>query len=340
MDLKKLGCLYGLAVGDALGATTEFSKPKVPPYPELLKGPQVNIVGGGPFIVRPGQTTDDTQMAVCLSKAIIENGMIYDENVVSKHYIKWRDDLFDGGTTTLASIEHLVNGVQPQLSGYETWICNEKKSSGNGSLMRCAPIGVAFSNLPYVDIIDISLRDSIITHFDFRCQFACAIFNCLIADFVNDILLTPHITAKKVLQLTYSLLLTKYESFHIDIQEAMIDIEKDIDAAFNSKNPRVYGEEHNFHIIKTQGFVRIAFRLSLWYLANKISFEESLIDIINRGGDSDTNGAIVGALLGAYYGIEHIPLHWLERIDHAFDGDSNHTFGEVYHPKHMFKLAN
>ena len=59
------GTLLGLAVGDALGTTLEFKRPGT-------FEPIINIVGGGPFRLKPGQWTDDTSMALCLAESLIE----------------------------------------------------------------------------------------------------------------------------------------------------------------------------------------------------------------------------------------------------------------------------
>ncbi|HEY0722163.1 MAG TPA: ADP-ribosyl-[dinitrogen reductase] hydrolase [Gammaproteobacteria bacterium] len=45
------------------------------------------------------------------------------------------------------------------------------------------------------------------------------------------------------------------------------------------------------------------------------TFEECLIDVVNRGGDADTTGAIVGMIGGAYYGLDAIPARWLKGLD-------------------------
>ena len=57
------------------------------------------------------------------------------------------------------------------------------------------------------------------------------------------------------------------------------------------------------------GFVRVAFRLAFWELVHAPGFKAGLIDVVNRGGDSDTNGAIAGALLGARFGEMARPCH-------------------------------
>lgn len=66
--------------------------------------------------------------------------------------------------------------------------------------------------------------------------------------------------------------------------------------------------------IRHQGWVLIAFRNALWQLLNAPSLEAGVVDTVMRGGDTDTNAAICGALLGAVYGLEAIPGQWVERV--------------------------
>jgi len=66
--------------------------------------------------------------------------------------------------------------------------------------------------------------------------------------------------------------------------------------------------------ITQQGWVLIALQNALWQLSHAKSFEEALVDTVHRGGDTDTNGAICGALLGALYGIDAIPKRWVDTV--------------------------
>src|SRR5260221_12035881 len=59
------GSLLGLAVGDALGTTLEFSQPG-------SFAPLEEVVGGGPFALKPREWTDDTSMALCLVASLVE----------------------------------------------------------------------------------------------------------------------------------------------------------------------------------------------------------------------------------------------------------------------------
>jgi len=60
--------------------------------------------------------------------------------------------------------------------------------------------------------------------------------------------------------------------------------------------------------------VIIAFQNALWQLLHAKSLEEGVVDTVMRGGDTDTNAAIAGALMGAVYGREAVPSQWVEKI--------------------------
>ena len=62
------GALIGLAVGDAVGTTVEFKPPGT-------FEPVTDMVGGGPFRLRPGEWTDDTSMALCLVESLLADAL-------------------------------------------------------------------------------------------------------------------------------------------------------------------------------------------------------------------------------------------------------------------------
>jgi hypothetical protein len=84
------------------------------------------------------------------------------------------------------------------------------------------------------------------------------------------------------------------------------------------------------------GFVRVAFRLAFWELFHAPSFEAGLIDVVNRGGDADTNGAIAGALLGARFGVMGIPSRWRHAVLDAPPEERLGEMAETCHPARMF----
>jgi len=136
------GCLLGLACGDALGAAVEFQ----PPGSFL---PLTDLVGGGPFNLAPGQWTDDTAMALCLADSLVRcNG--FDARDQMERYCRWRDEglwsstgvCFDIGYTTAAALRRFEQNGDPYAGS------TNPLTSGNGSLMRLAPIPMFYKKLP------------------------------------------------------------------------------------------------------------------------------------------------------------------------------------------------
>src|SRR5215471_2797105 len=78
---RAVGSLLGLAVGDAIGTTLEFTI-------RDSKPPLTDMVGGGPFNLKAGAWTDDTSMALCLADSLIAcNGL--DERDLMQRFVGW-----------------------------------------------------------------------------------------------------------------------------------------------------------------------------------------------------------------------------------------------------------
>ncbi len=136
---RYVGALVGLAVGDALGTTLEFRRPGT-------FEPITDMVGGGPFGLKPGQWTDDTSMALCLAESLLEcRG--FDGRDQLQRYVRWRDEghwssagrCFDIGSTVSDALKTFERTGAP-FSGR-----TDERSAGNGSLMRLAPVPLFFA---------------------------------------------------------------------------------------------------------------------------------------------------------------------------------------------------
>ena len=133
------GSLLGLAAGDALGTTLEFSPPG-------SFEPIDDIVGGGPFALEPGQWTDDTSLALCLASSLVETGRL-DLVDQLERYVRWYREghlsstgrLFDIGNATRAALERFERTGDPRSGS------RDPATAGNGSLMRLAPVPLFFA---------------------------------------------------------------------------------------------------------------------------------------------------------------------------------------------------
>ena len=132
------GMLIGLAVGDALGTTLEF-------VPRESVRPINDIVGGGPFGLKPGQWTDDTSMALGLAQMLRSAGG-WDAEDAMRRFVNWRDfgylsstgTCFDIGIQTSAALDRFLATGNP-YSGP-----TDEAQSGNGGIMRLAPVVLAY----------------------------------------------------------------------------------------------------------------------------------------------------------------------------------------------------
>ena len=306
---RPLGALLGMAVGDALGTSLEFERPGPKPWSPLLDGPHRTVTGGGPFTVKAGQVTDDTQMACCLAASLVERGG-FDADDVGERYREWVGQAFDRGRQTLAALGELGRSGDAATSGLEVWRASGRRSAGNGSLMRTTPIGVLIGD-PGARR-DASLRDSAITHADPRCCLACAAFNAAIAAGIGGAEAEAMLEAATVeLAPAAASLRELWPDEAASIEAGRAELVEDLELAQRA-DPELYGSVDMQGA--AMGFVRVGFRVAFWELLHASSYEQALIDVVNRGGDTDTNGAITGALLGALHGSEGIPGEWREAV--------------------------
>ena len=122
----------GLAIGDALGATTEFMTPG-----EIRAKYKRHdrIIGGGWLYLKPGQVTDDTEMSLALGKALLAAGR-WDLQGIADHFLGWmKSKPVDIGATCRRGIRNYM--LKGQLSApYNEW------DAGNGAAMRMAPVAL------------------------------------------------------------------------------------------------------------------------------------------------------------------------------------------------------
>lgn len=326
MTPSHCGALLGLAIGDALSTTNEFDRLTAPTFPELAVEPLTDIVGGGPFGLKAGQVTDDTQMACCLHGSLTSVGR-FDPDDVAARYVKWSRVAFDIGTQTSSALALVAKGESPREAGRIVWLNSGKKAAGNGSLMRTAPIGARFAGSEHERRLA-ALDDSAITHFDPRCRLACAAFNAAIATAVRGAS-----QAKVIWQAALDEIAVAAEhiagQYDDELEAAVSALKADLDAA-TQNDPELYGPE--LHLHNHQGFVRVAFRLAFWELLHRPTFRDAVLDAANRGGDADTNAAIVGALVGSRVGIDGIPAEWRNTVVDCKPNGSA-VWSTTYHPK-------
>ena len=281
------GCLVGLAAGDALGTTLEFSAPG-------SFDPVDDMVGGGPFGLRAGQWTDDTSMALCLATSLLESGG-FDPVDQMRRYLRWFRQgclsstgvCFDIGGTTREALVLFERTGEP-YSGP-----TDPMSAGNGSLMRLAPVPMYFAGDARM-AIDRSADSSRTTHGAVEAVDACRYFAGLMVGALQGVdketLLSDHYSPSRACG-TRTPLAPKIAAI--------------ADGSFKHKQPPE---------IRGTGYVVDTLEAVLWAFFHTDDFREGALKVVNLGDDADTTGAVFGQIAGAHYGAESPPIEWRQRL--------------------------
>jgi ADP-ribosyl-[dinitrogen reductase] hydrolase len=276
---RYVGALLGLATGDAVGTTVEFS-------PRGTFEPITDMVGGGPFDLAPGRWTDDTSMALCLAESLLERSG-FDARDQMARYVNWwqwgywssTGVCFDIGGTVSAALSRFI------ASGEAFAGSAEPRTAGNGSLMRLAPVVLYF--YPSLDeVLHYAEQSSRTTHAAPEAVECCRLFARLIT---------------KALQGSEKNEILDAADFALNQTKV-----KDIAAGGYRAKAR--------DAIVGSGYSVASLEAALWCFDRTDSYETAVLEAVNLGDDADTTAAIVGQLAGAHYGASGIPLHWRQRL--------------------------
>ncbi len=258
---KFCGCLYGLAIGDALGMPYEFINETHEYITEMNKSSRFNL--------KAGTWTDDTSLTLCLADSILElekydetNNLLKYSNWYKNGYLSCESYSFGIGKATKNALEAFIKN-NSIINGNETTL-------GNGVVMRITSLIMLSLNNNIKEIAELCKRETMITHNNNECIIQSARFGLVLYYILHD-------NICKIKQVSKNILLPTWIQQHDGKAITTID--------------------NAFHAI----------------LENH-DFKNSLIYAVNIPGDSDTVGAITGAIAGALYGYSAIPEQWLKKL--------------------------
>jgi ADP-ribosylglycohydrolase/fructose-1,6-bisphosphatase/inositol monophosphatase family enzyme len=295
------GCLLGQVAGDSLGSLVEFASAEEVARAYPEGGPR-RLADGGRWSTLAGQPTDDSEMALALARALVEHGR-YDAGAVGEAYRDWyRSGPFDVGQTTRAA-----------LNGYFL-----PESQANGSLMRASPLGVFAHGLPPAEAAAVAREDSALTHPHVVCRDAAAAFVVGVAHAIRE-------GSGGEAAYEAAMRWGREAGAEPPVVAAL--------AAARSEPPRCDGEK--------RGWVLIALQNAFYELLHAPTLEEGVVATVRRGGDTDTNAAIAGALLGAAHGRAAVPLQWRTMVlsCRAHPARARHPRPMPYWPTDALELA-
>jgi ADP-ribosylglycohydrolase len=287
---KVKGIIFGQAIGDALGLGTEFltKKQVAELYPDGYDYYDQMVRDKHRKRWAIGSWTDDTDQFLCVLDSLIENQTV-DELDIAKRFKHWLDSNGMGVGQTPYKVLNLPQyEKQPKKGAKLIWKIKKKSIAPNGGLMRNSIVGT-YKFWDTDEVIRNSISICELTHYDPRCKDSCAIVSSLIAAELNS---QP---------ISWDELNISLDGFDKRIKEYTISP--------NDKIENLRLDESN-----SLGYTLKALNAGVWSYYNSNNFRESLLKIILEGGDADTNGCIVGSLLGAKFGFKSIPSQWIDGL--------------------------
>jgi ADP-ribosylglycohydrolase len=305
------GMMVGLAVGDALGAPVEFMH-------RSSFQPVTGYRAGGVHALQPGEWTDDTSMALALADSIANVG--WDLNDQARRYLAWYrlgdysvvGRCFDIGSTTRRSLERFERTGDARS-------CADRSAdaSGNGSIMRLAPVAIHHAHLfpeRLEELVERAAESSLTTHGSEQCLSACRYLALLLAGLAHGV------SREEVLDPSWEPLGRLHE-----IQPLHPAVEAVASGEYHDKTAEQ---------IRGSGYVVESLEAALWSFRSAADFREAVLRAVNLGADADTTGAVCGQLAGACWGESGIPEEWrstLARWD-LIDGALNALLGASLRP--------
>ncbi len=268
------GALLGLAVGDALGTTLEFTARDSQPH-------HAEMTGGGPFDLRPGQWTDDTSMALALAESLVERQGLDARDLMTR-FVAWRRDgaysctgsCFDIGITTQRALTTFGRTGEPFAGSTAV------DDAGNGSIMCLAPAVLYGLRSDDATARDLAREQGRVTHGAPECLASCT----LLADILRDAI------------------------------QGRPDPLRPRDGEFGTRVGQIARGTYRGKTrdeVRSTGYVVDTLEAALWCTSTTDSFEAALVLAVNLGHDADTVGAVTGQIAGALYGASAIPSRWL-----------------------------
>jgi ADP-ribosyl-[dinitrogen reductase] hydrolase len=294
---RACGALLGAAAGDALGAGYEFGRPLAPDAP-------VEMIGGGLGPFEPGEWTDDTAMAIAIAETAATGADLRDEPAqddIVKRWYEWARTAKDIGVNTSSVLSAAARrGICARTARDESAARYRRggHTAGNGSLMRTAPVALAYlGDDDEAALVEAARAISDLTHYDPDAGDACVLWCTAIRHAIR--------TGKLDVRIGLG---------HMPIERREL-WESRLDEA--EASPPSAFTAHN-------GWVVVALQAALSAIVHTpIPAEDPAAEVfradhlrlaletaVRIGHDTDTVAAIAGALLGAVYGASAVSSRW------------------------------
>ena len=289
---RAAGVLLGQACGDALGVPYEFK-------PTLAAGVHPVMSGGGLGAYRPGEWSDDTQMALCIAQVAARADLANPEALdrVAERFLDW----LRGGATDVGNLTRAVLGDAEHVQGPAGQRCRAAAMSylgthldsaaGNGALMRTGVVGLVHLH-DRTATAAAARAVAELTHGDRLCGDSCVLWS---------------------------------EAVRLAVLEGRLDLRSGLDLLPEERRPRWQVAIDEADSLSAAHFVGNGFTVTAlqaaWAAIRETAAETgeahvraALETAVHVGHDTDTVAAIAGALVGARWGASSVPREWRRAV--------------------------
>lgn len=276
------GALLGLAVGDALGAPVEFMSPS---QIQIRHGTVREMLGGGWLLLRAGEGTEETALALALAESLVAKGGL-DPDDAAARYVEWyRRSAKEASGVLRASLAMLAEGVPAADAAARAREISREEGDGNGALVRAVPLALRFVDRR--ELAEAAWREAGITHGSERARAASAALAVVLS------FLLEGLPSRAAFEGAFDFLETAPAGIPNVLPDVPARPERDL---------------------RTTSDAVDTLELALWHVLRGRSFEEVLVRVVNLGGDADNAAAVAGALAGAAAGEGAIPKRWIRGL--------------------------
>ncbi len=292
LESRYVGCMLGMAIGDALGGPTEFMS-----FESIRKTwPPGGVTDFCSFRGLPaGSYTDDTEMALAVARGILGASSLDVTAIldaIAGEFVRWYENVDwarSPGTTCTGSVAKLVEGEHWTASG-------RNDSMGCGTAMRAPPVGLAFA--PDRDLLrEVAARQSLITHGHDVATAGSVAVALMVAEAVQG---------------------AHPDDLLAIVRDSVAEISDVFLEALDRVPPAVeLGNTAQAHSLLGPGWTAdeaVAGALHALTM-HPTSYRDAVLEAANSGGDTDTKACIVGAVLGASLGVGGIPDVWRQHVE-------------------------
>ena len=310
--------MVGLSVGNLMGIRQEGKPRRLLRrwYPEGVR--EIEASRGYP-------DDDDLAQAIILAEASLAAEALDVEDLARRFWV-WVEENGLGMGNLTGEVLARFGGARPQRArgksakpreptglpaldaAREVWEESGRTAAGNGAVMRCAPVAIRWV-YDETELVRNTVVSAVATHYDPRCVWSSVVVNLALATLlqgseVDESDLIPR--ARNAME-SIGTALAPFGS-----TEDTVDAPADVQEAIRSvPGPDLGAIRLDGHYM---GYTLKAMQVALWCAREATDFEEALVTVVSAGGDTDTNGAVAGAVLGARFGNGAIPSRWRERV--------------------------